>query len=108
MGTPEVTFDFDTLDDDGYPSEEFQDFIISWPYQNGFKNLIDLVWVHWFYDYPYKNSYVEKGVWVYEFSTGGWSGNEDLISALQENYMFWAFCWYSSRRGGHHVFKVKV
>jgi len=41
-----------------------------------------------------------------EFHTGGWSGNEDIISAIQANVLIWSMCWQESRRGGHHVFSV--
>ena len=37
-------------------------------------------------------------------STGGWSGNEDLIGAMQNNAMLWIMTWVSSRRGGHYTF----
>lgn len=33
-------------------------------------------------------------------STGGWSGNEDLVFALQDNRPAWAITWRQSRRGG--------
>jgi hypothetical protein len=39
-------------------------------------------------------------------ATGGWSGNEELIRALQENRFFWMSAWESSERGGRHVFMV--
>ena len=42
----------------------------------------------------------------YEISTGGWSGNEDLIGAMMANNSFWMLAWSSSRRGGHYVFEV--
>ena len=105
-----VLLDFDPIDDHGYPTEELLEFISSWPYQKGFKDLMDIVYDYWSYDYPYKFVDFTKdgGYWVYEMSTGGWSGNEALIEALQGNHMFWLINWYSSRRGGHYVFKVRA
>lgn len=40
-------------------------------------------------------------------STGGWSGNEDLIEAMKRNWTFWPAHWVSTRRGGHYVFTKK-
>ena len=39
-------------------------------------------------------------------STGGWSGNEDIMGALEGNDVFFGLYWVSSRRGGHYVFDV--
>ena len=44
---------------------------------------------------------------AFHVSTGGWSDHEALISALQQNHVFWMLCWQSSRRGGHYVFEVR-
>lgn len=101
--------DFELFDEDGvYPSEELLDYISSYDIIEGSSvDLMVLVWNCWQYDHPYRNSYIENGYVVYEMSTGGWSGNEDLIGALRENVLWWAFNWYSSKRGGHYVFKVK-
>ena len=41
-----------------------------------------------------------------ELHTGGWSGNEDLIRALQKSY-FWSF-WRISKVGGHYYFKIPL
>lgn len=40
------------------------------------------------------------------YSTGGWSGHEELISELEGTW-FWMFCWVQSRRGGHYIFEIK-
>lgn len=39
------------------------------------------------------------------FITGGWSGNEDIISALIGTW-FYHVCWESSHRGGMMIFHV--
>jgi hypothetical protein len=41
-----------------------------------------------------------------ELVTGGWSGNEDVITALSENPLFWMLTWQESHRGGRHVFHL--
>lgn len=39
-------------------------------------------------------------------STGGWSGNEDIIVSLQQNFLFWSMYWERSVRGGHYRFII--
>jgi len=99
--------DFDFRDEDGYPTEELLEYIKSYSYTDGWKPLMDLVYAEWSYDFPYRAITVEEDHFVYELSTGGWSGNESLVDALKENHMFWIINWYSSRRGGHYVFKIR-
>lgn len=41
-----------------------------------------------------------------QLSTGGWSGNEDIIRALQDNFFFWSLYWVMSKRGGHYWFEI--
>lgn len=38
-------------------------------------------------------------------STGGWSGNEEIIGHLKRSF-FWFRYWETSRRGGHFTFHV--
>ncbi|KKK56747.1 hypothetical protein LCGC14_3061440 [marine sediment metagenome] len=40
----------------------------------------------------------------YYVSTGGWSGNEDIIGALRSNFLFWSLHHRSTRAGGHFMF----
>ena len=46
----------------------------------------------------------KEGYTVY-FATGGWSGNESIIHAMQENIM-WKLRWISSHRGGKYGFEL--
>lgn len=48
-----------------------------------------------------------KRVLKLELHTAGWSGNESIIYALQENW-FWPIFWQKSRRGGHYYFKIEL
>lgn len=42
----------------------------------------------------------------YRVSTGGWSGNEDLVSALEANMMWSMIAPWEWRRGGHYVWRI--
>lgn len=70
-----------------------------------YEALLDYVGSIWAYnDWGWKR----KGRTFY-VSTAGWSGNEDIIQAMQNNKnYFWFMCWYQSRRGGHYIFKIPI
>lgn len=92
--------------DDGYPDEDELRRIREWPHEGGFPGLMDFVRERWAYaDWGWT---VDGETKTYRISTGGWSGNESLVEALQENTMFWTLCWESSRRGGHYEFSPIV
>jgi len=38
--------------------------------------------------------------------TGGWSENEEIISAVEQNSFFTSMCWKSSERGGRYVYEL--
>lgn len=42
---------------------------------------------------------------ILRLATGGWSGNESIIGALQKNWLWWAMCWQSSHHGGLYFFQ---
>ena len=89
------------FDADSYPTDAMLKAIEAWPPVAGFAGLLAAIQPYW--RYP---DYWEQEGRNYSISTGGWSGNEDIIGALQANHMFWACCWYSSRRGGHYEFRL--
>jgi len=92
------------LDDDGYPTDETLDGIrncsISSPSdcEELMKLVVEPIWT--FKNYIMKDD--KTGYWF--VSTGGWSGNEDIIEALQENALFMTLYWIQSRTGGHYIF----
>ena len=98
------------LDGDGYPTQSACDIIALWDFTDstGWFEFIKGIW--WMPDWGWRESDVkdecfDKMVRQYNISTGGWSGNEDIIRAMMKNNMLWNFCWVQSRRGGHYIFE---
>lgn len=97
-----------------YPTEEQLDAIRK---AEGWKTTLDLAIEAWDSDgvtfvlRPEEQAMVDAGqTWADEphryvrFATGGWSGNEDIISALNENV--WArMNWQMSAAGGLHIYE---
>lgn len=94
------------LANEDYPSEAELRRVAQWPIYSArdIRNLLGYVQRRWKY-----SSYFDPiplGEQEFNVSTAGWSGNEDLMDALEENTIFWATCWVSARRGGHFVFSI--
>lgn len=98
------------VDDDGYPTEALLIKIERWDAGEGsYNDLMKFIKPYWGYSswgFWSEDEYEGEGI-EYSVSTGGWSGNEDIIGALKQNPIFWSLCWLQSRRGGHYIFKVK-
>ena len=103
----------DLLDDDGYPTDSALEIIKLWHWDDvtGWFEFVNSLWHlrSWGWsegeeDHDYEN---DKKVHRYHISTAGWSGNESLIYAMQENSMLWHITWVQSRRGGHYIFEGK-
>lgn len=88
------------LDEDGYPTDDALARIVEWPY-NDIPGMLAFVKDLW----RYPNFWTEQDDRLC-ISTGGWSGNESLIYAMEHNKMFWMICWYQSTRGGHYEFDL--
>jgi hypothetical protein len=102
------------LDADGYPTQACHDLIEKWEWErednwSGLFALLKKVWRYdeYFWEEDGTDDITDKPIRRYHISTAGWSGNEELISAMKANHLFWMVCWVSSRRGGHYVFELK-
>jgi uncharacterized phage protein (TIGR01671 family) len=101
------------LDEDGYPTDLSLTLIKKAnPFEKNPHELMDFVKRLWQYsDWGWstkkkKMSYGKKAI-LYSISTGGWSGNESIISALKNNEnFFWTLYWQSSKVGGHYKFLI--
>lgn len=103
----------DFLDDDGYPTEDALEIIEKWHWDDakGWFKFIESIWYmrSWGWkeeDEPH-DWYEDKIVHRYYISTAGWSGNESIIRAMQNNDMMWYLNWVQSQRGGHYIFELK-
>ena len=103
------------LDDDGYPTDEALEAIELWDWENhdGSKGWFDFIasiwhlksWGWWEGECEHKDG---RKYYGYAISTGGWSGNESIIRAMEDNkHSLWWLNWVSSRRGGHYEFELK-
>jgi len=92
-----------------YPSDEVLDQIKNWSLikKQDILGLLDFIENNW---WTPECGFKLKGkkVLALKLHTLGWSGNEDIISALQDNYMFWILFWQKSVIGGHYYFKIPL
>lgn len=107
-----LLFTAEFLDEDGYPTETALNIIREWPFSMSQKQLFEFIKsIWWMPDWGWRetdevDSLLNKEKHYYKISCGGWSGNEDIIQAMQENkWMFWSLSWVQSRRGGHYIFE---
>lgn len=103
-----MNIDIEFFDADGYPSEETLELIRNWDCNNS-KDIFEFIHQIWMFDMWTEtkkyNSLGEVTLHEYHISTGGWSGNESIIEALQKNFIFWMRYWYQTNKGGHYIFR---
>lgn len=90
--------DAPTFDSSGYPTDETLRAIREWG--TDLEAGIRFIQKAWYY--PDRFVEVRPGVWY--VSTGGWSGNEELIGAWKRNFILWTQWYVLARRGGHFIF----
>lgn len=106
-----------TFDRDGYPTDETLDRIERWPVQSvdDVRTCLDFVTDSWDNHYggvsrtlsstELSMVHAQKGEKFIRFATGGWSGNEALIAALQRNTQVHTFSCVATVRGGLHIYR---
>jgi hypothetical protein len=102
-----------TFDASGYPSEDTLHTIRTWPADDA-ASCLEYVRRAWS-DYGSVRDTLsigersvlgaDRGRFL-RFATGGWSGNEDLIGALDANVAVSARTWRMTARGGVHIYEV--
>lgn len=90
-----------TFTANGYPSVDTKRAIKKWDFRDasGWLQYIREAWDH------RRGEIWEENGRLY-MTTGGWSGNEEIISAMSENLVLWGMFWESSHRGGLDVFNA--
>ena len=92
------------ISEDGYPTPDTLDRIRNFnPFEEDLDIFIEYLMSNWVNGYP-----AEFKDGVLKLSTGGWSGCESVIKALQDNEVFWMLFWYSTTCGGHYEFRDLV
>lgn len=101
------------LDNDGYPTEEYLEYIKNYDCKDipAFLEELESAWAY--------NGFILSKVYKYkgwhgrkqrtlELHTAGWSGNESIIDALSSNFIFWSMYWWKTYRGGHYYFQIPI
>jgi hypothetical protein len=97
-----------TMDEEHYPTEETERRIRE--YEGDARELLAAVREVWAYpDYWQEEDatdILDKPTHRYNMSTAGWSGNETLMAALEDCWMFWIRFWVARSVGGHYIFEI--
>lgn len=90
-----------------YPREDELTVIKEWDLlEKSITDMLDYVRNLWKYNDRFRLT--GKRVLRLYLSTGGWSGNESIISALKQNFIFWSMCWEKHTKGGHYWFRINL
>jgi hypothetical protein len=93
------------IDNNGYPTEETLEKIAAFDIlKDDPITFTEYLCENWVNGYPPK---WDKKHQTLQLDTGGWSGCESIINALQNPTVFpgyWHMFWYQSTVGGHYKF----
>jgi len=86
-----------------YPTKKELEKIKNWDCKDvkGLLEFLKEIW--WMPDWGF--TLTGRKILRLELHTGGWSGNEDIIEALHQTFL-WSLYWRGTLRGGHYYFKI--
>jgi len=88
-----------------YPDEQVLKIIREWDiFKEDIEKFLELIQSEW--KYADMGGFKRKKN-IVELHTFGWSGNEDIIHALESNFGFWSAFWWKTERGGHYWFEIR-
>ena len=89
----------------GYPDESILRKIKRW---DGKDVEIMIGWIMEAWNGTYGSLFLFEGSKKKKLTliTGGWSGNEDVMSAINKNMFFDMLFWQMSKRGGLHEYEI--
>jgi len=92
-----------------YPHESDLNKIKKWKFEKrqDVLDFLDFIQSIWEYGEPYFKI-TGKRVIKLQAHTGGWSGNEEILDAMRENFIFWSIAWQKSVKGGHCYFSIDL
>ena len=105
-GDPKCAMHDDILDEEGYPTTHAFNLIENWDFHHTDK-LFEFIRELWRWNDTHWVQKDDGEKIIYDISTGGWSGNEYLLSVLERNYAVWSMTWVQTRRGGHYIFELQ-
>ena len=101
------------VDPDGYPTTDTVKALELWPHEDiaAALDFVKAIW-HWSEAATHDLSAHEAAILranpgerYLRLATGGWSGNEELVAALQANVMLHMLAWRLSAHGGLHIYQ---
>lgn len=99
-------------DEEGYPTEDELAKLRDWPAEDipGWFAYVKSIGNYWpsetfgWHESDGVDELLGRPCHIWHISTGGWSGNEKIISEMEKHPIWW-MTWHQHTRGGHYEFR---